>query len=105
HHIEALYVRWLAPLTSHQSGMNCTQLPKVAFIKEANSDAFGFLNPSQVIRSTHLIPAFASGQGTSSLCYGKSFACQNDELDNWEAYYVSIFTDQDIFMHYTHCGI
>ncbi|KAG2045982.1 hypothetical protein BDR06DRAFT_852944, partial [Suillus hirtellus] len=105
HHIEVLYVRWLAPLTGYRSGMNYTRLPKVAFVEEADYDAFGFLDPSQVIRSAHLIPAFASGRGTSSLRSGKSFAHQNDELDNWESYYVGIFADRDMFMCYTHCGI
>jgi hypothetical protein len=47
--LKVLYVRWLAPLTEHQSGMSCARLPKVAFVEEADRDAFGFLNPSQVI--------------------------------------------------------
>lgn len=47
--IEVLYVRWLAPLISHQSGTNCTRLPKVAFVDESDCDAFGFLDPNQVI--------------------------------------------------------
>jgi hypothetical protein len=88
--IEVLYVRWLAPLVGHRSGMNCTRLPKVAFVEESDRDAFGFLDPSQVIRSAHLIPAFVSGHGTTSLRHGKSFARQGDELDDWEAYYVGM---------------
>ncbi|KAG2099244.1 uncharacterized protein F5147DRAFT_712400, partial [Suillus discolor] len=40
----------------------------------------------------HLIPAFSSGRGTTSLRYG------NDELDDWEGYYVGIFMDRDMFM-------
>jgi hypothetical protein len=88
--IEVLYVRWLAPLVGHRSGMNCTRLPKVAFVEESDRDAFGFLDPSQVIRSAHLIPAFVSGRGTTSLRHGKSFARQGDELDDWEAYYVGM---------------
>ncbi|KIK31400.1 hypothetical protein CY34DRAFT_38511, partial [Suillus luteus UH-Slu-Lm8-n1] len=57
--IEVLYVRWMAPLIDYQSGMSCARLPKVAFVEDSDCDAFGFLNPGQVIRSTHLIPAFA----------------------------------------------
>ncbi|KAG2135061.1 hypothetical protein BD769DRAFT_1665020 [Suillus cothurnatus] len=105
HQIEALYVRWLAPLIDHQSGIDCTQLPKVAFVEESDHDAFGFLDPAQAIQSAHLIPAFASGRGTSSLHHGRSFAHQGGELDDWEAYFVGIFADRDIFMRYTHCGI
>ncbi|KAG2355783.1 hypothetical protein BDR07DRAFT_1206003, partial [Suillus spraguei] len=80
-------------------------LPKVAFIKETDHDAFGFLDPGQVIRSAHLILAFASGQGSSSLHYRMSFTHQNDELDNWKVFYVNIFADRDMLMHYMYCGI
>jgi hypothetical protein len=90
HEIEVLYVRWLAPLIGHKSGTNCARLPKVAFVDESDCDAFGFLDPNQVIRSAHLIPAFVSGRGTSSLRHGKSFARQGDELDDWEAHYVGM---------------
>ncbi|KAG2068238.1 hypothetical protein BDR04DRAFT_1024951, partial [Suillus decipiens] len=97
---QVLYVRWLVPLIDHQSGISHAQLPKVtfAFVNESDCDAFGFLNPSQVIQSTHLIPAFTSGHGTSSLHHGQSFTCHSDELDNWESYYIVIFVDQDMFM-------
>jgi hypothetical protein len=88
--IEVLYVRWLARLADHQSGMNCARLPKVAFVDESDRDAFGFLDPGQVIRSAHLIPAFSADRGTSSLRYGKSFGRQCGELDDWEGYYVGM---------------
>jgi hypothetical protein len=88
--IEVLYVRWLAPLTDHQSGMNCARLPKIAFVEESDRDAFGFLDPGQVIRSAHLIPAFSSNRGTTSLRYGKSFGRRSGEIDDWEGYYVGM---------------
>jgi hypothetical protein len=90
HHLEVLWVRWLAPLKSHRSGMKRARLPKVAFVEESDLDAFGFLDPSQVIRGTHLIPAFASGRGTSSLRYGKSLARPGGEPDDWEEQYVGM---------------
>jgi hypothetical protein len=61
---------------------------KVVFVEESDLDAFGFLDPSQVIRGAHLIPAFASGRGTSSLRYGKSLARPGGEPDDWEEQYV-----------------
>lgn len=90
HQLEVLYVRWLAPLADHKSGMNHARLPKVAFVEETDRDAFGFLDPGQVIRSAHLIPAFVSHRGTTSLRYGTSFARQCGELDDWEAFYVGM---------------
>jgi len=89
-HLEVLWVRWLAPLQNHKSGMNHARLPKVSFVEESDTDAFGFLDPEQVIRGAHLIPAFASGRGIGSLHHGKSLAHPNGELDDWEEYYVGM---------------
>ncbi|KAG2133212.1 uncharacterized protein EDB93DRAFT_1254984 [Suillus bovinus] len=87
HHLDVLWVRW------------------IAFVDELDTDAFGFLDPGQVIRGAHLIPAFNSGHGVSSLRGGKSFARPEGVLDDWEAYLVGIFVDQDMFMRYTHFGV
>ncbi|KAF8235256.1 hypothetical protein L208DRAFT_1257852, partial [Tricholoma matsutake] len=51
--------------------------------------AFGFLDPADVIRGVHMIPAFA--YGTTSEFLGPSIArqqCENDE--DWVYYYVSM---------------
>jgi hypothetical protein len=89
-HLEVLWVRWLAALQNHKSGMKHTRLPKLAFVEESDSDAFGFLDPGQVIRGTHLIPAFASGRGVSSLRHGNSLARPDGQLDDWEEHYVGM---------------
>ncbi|KAG2052948.1 hypothetical protein BDR06DRAFT_972635 [Suillus hirtellus] len=87
-HLDVLWVRWLAPLQTHKSGMNHAHLPKLVFVEESDPDAFGFLNPGQVTRGVHLILAFASGCGISLLHYGNSLACPWGELDEWEEHYV-----------------
>lgn len=89
-HLEFLWVRWLAPLRNHKFGIKYARLPKVAFVEESDTDAFGFLDPGQVIRGIHLIPAFASGRGASSFPRGKSLARPGGELDDWEMYYVGM---------------
>ncbi|KAG2081173.1 hypothetical protein BD769DRAFT_1328047, partial [Suillus cothurnatus] len=58
-----------------------------------------------VIRGAHLLPAFASKRGTSSLRHGRSLARPRGESDDWEEHYVGIFVDRDMFMRYTHFGI
>ncbi|KAG2745189.1 hypothetical protein P692DRAFT_201868719 [Suillus brevipes Sb2] len=58
--VEVLWVRWLAALRNHRSSIKLARLPKIAFVEESDPDAFGFLDPGQVIRRAHLIPAFAS---------------------------------------------
>jgi hypothetical protein len=40
------------------------------FVDESDPDAFGFLDPGQVVWGAHLIPTFASGRGTSSHVLG-----------------------------------
>ncbi|KAG2353261.1 hypothetical protein BDR07DRAFT_1239562, partial [Suillus spraguei] len=100
-HLEVLYVRWLAPIKSHQSCMQSSHLPKVAFVEESDYDAFGFLDPGQVIWGAHLIPVFAS----DSLRHGKLLACPNGELDDWEEYYIRIFVDRNMFLCYTDLGV
>ncbi|KIK36743.1 hypothetical protein CY34DRAFT_93881 [Suillus luteus UH-Slu-Lm8-n1] len=104
-HLEVLWVRWLAPLRNHKSGTKHARLPKVAFVDESDPDAFGFLDPGQVIRGVHLIPAFASGRGVSSLRHGRSLARPEGELDDWEVFCVGIFVDRDMFMRYTNLGV
>jgi hypothetical protein len=89
-HLEVLWVRWFAPLQNHKSGMKHVRLPKVAFVEESDTDAFGFLDPGQVIRAAHMIPTFASGRGDSSLRRGKSLARPEGELDDWEEHYVGM---------------
>ncbi|KIK36998.1 hypothetical protein CY34DRAFT_16002 [Suillus luteus UH-Slu-Lm8-n1] len=46
-YIEFLWVRWLAVLQGHKSGMKHARLPKIAFVEESDPDAFGFLDPGQ----------------------------------------------------------
>ncbi|KAG2751869.1 hypothetical protein P692DRAFT_201683986, partial [Suillus brevipes Sb2] len=104
-HLEVLWVRWLATLRNHKGGMTQSRLPKVAFVEESDEDAFGFLDPGQVIRGAHLIPAFASGRGVSALSHGQSLGRLGEELDDWEQHYVGIFVDRDMFMRYTHLGV
>jgi hypothetical protein len=89
-YLDVLWVRWLALLQNYQFGLNQACLPKVTFVEESDPDAFWFLDPSQVIQGVHLIPAFASERGTSSLHYGTSLARPEGELDDWEEYYVGM---------------
>ncbi|KAG2052971.1 hypothetical protein BDR06DRAFT_972653 [Suillus hirtellus] len=100
---------WLAPLQNHKSGIMTTRLPKVAFMDELDPDAFGFLDPGQVVQGTHLIPMFALECGMSVLHYGPSLVHPGGEVDDWEEHYVEIecarFINQDMFLQYTHFGI
>ncbi|KIK34857.1 hypothetical protein CY34DRAFT_17433 [Suillus luteus UH-Slu-Lm8-n1] len=96
---------WLQNRDGGQPAKRHLEVLWLAFVEETDQDAFGFLNPGQVIRGTHLIPAFASGRGVSSLRHGKSLARPDGETDDWEEHYVGIFVDRDMYMRYTYFGI
>ncbi|KAG2056612.1 hypothetical protein BDR06DRAFT_1040269, partial [Suillus hirtellus] len=89
-HLEVLWIQWLAMVQGYRSGMRHAHLPKIVFMEESNQDGFGFLNPGQLIRGAHLLPAFASGCSVSSLWRGKSLVHPGGQLDNWEKYYVGM---------------
>src|SRR6266581_9568840 len=51
--MEFLWVRWLGVVLGHSSGKRQAKLPKIGFIPDSDEFAFGFLDPSHVIRGCH----------------------------------------------------
>ena len=73
-------------------GVDSIKLPRVAFMQpESGSEAFGFIDPSQVLRAIHLVPTFALGQIPDGLG-DSSFARQQDPDGNreWKMFYVNM---------------
>lgn len=86
--MEFLWVRWFGRDLSHKAGWKTRRLHRVGFIESTDNEAFGFLDPAQVIRATHLIPAFHYGRTKDLL--PKSIARQASEKDqDWMFYYVN----------------
>jgi hypothetical protein len=83
--IDFLWVRWLGIDPDHSSGWAAKGLDRVGFVPHEDPEAFGFLDPSCVIRAIHLIPAFAHGR-TMTLC-PESVA--RDPEGDWEFFYVN----------------
>jgi hypothetical protein len=65
--VEFLWIRRLSMDFSHKSGWKAQRLHCVSFIPAHTGDAFAFLNPNEVIRGAHLIPAFSLGQTAALL--------------------------------------
>jgi hypothetical protein len=88
--MEVMWVRWFGRDLSHTAGWASRRLHRVGFVPDdAASPAFGFLDPSHVIRGVHLIPAFAHSR-TSDLL-GPSLVRSKDEADeDWTYYYVAM---------------
>lgn len=88
-HMEFLWVRWFGVEPGHLWGFWTARLPKIGFIPDIDDGAFGFLDPSLVIRGCHLVPCFASGRTTELLSTPNYTAArQPDEEDDWAQYYV-----------------
>jgi len=83
--LEFLWVRWFH-LTDIPGSWAASTLDCVRFPPMASDNAFGFLDPADVIRSCHVVPRFArgeryiDGQGLSR--------CARDSQD-WHQYYVN----------------
>jgi hypothetical protein len=60
--IEVLWVRRLCRDTTYRAGFKAKRLHRLQFVPGDDPTAFSFLNPDEVIRGVHLIPAFAHGR-------------------------------------------
>ncbi|KAJ7503571.1 hypothetical protein B0H11DRAFT_1710596, partial [Mycena galericulata] len=91
--IEVLWVRNFRRDTSFRAGFKAKRLHRLEFLPGTHPDAFGFLNPDEVIRGAHLIPAFHYGR-TQDILGGHSLALDNEELDDnkeWRYHYVNLY--------------
>jgi hypothetical protein len=83
---EFLTVRWFGRDPEWLGGACHLRLDRVGYVPAEDPEAFGFLNPSEVLRACHLIPAFAEGQTTELL--GPSIARDDNIHGDWVNYYV-----------------
>jgi hypothetical protein len=96
--MEFLYVRWLDIVPGSKSGWEERRLDRVAFGRGSDSGAFGFVDPRQVLRGCHLIPAYSYGT-TNQLLGHSPMARQSQTIDellavsgpdhDWTSYYVN----------------
>lgn len=88
-HMEFLWVRWFGIKPCYRYGPKAARLPMIGFIPETDDSAFGFLDPSMVLRGCHLVPAFAAGRTNLLLSTVSLTAARGpDETDDWSYYYV-----------------
>ncbi|KAF7300934.1 hypothetical protein MIND_00656300 [Mycena indigotica] len=107
-HVDFLWVRRYAFDKGYKSGFKRKRLHRVHFIPETDSNAFAFLNPDEVIRASHLVPAFAHGKCTHLLASDSIGRLTREGLapnEDWTSYYVNFFADRDMVMRYFGGGI
>ncbi|KAJ7060769.1 hypothetical protein C8F01DRAFT_1290667 [Mycena amicta] len=97
--LEILFTRWLQRDMSYRCGFKQKRLPRLRYMPHDSPDAFGFLDPQDVVRGNHLIPAFHHGRTTQYL--PKSIIRRDAEKDqDWTFYYANFFVDRDMVMRY-----
>lgn len=86
--MEFLWVRWFGRDLTHIGGWKTRRLHRLGFIDYASSGAFGFVDPAEVIRGAHLIPAFHYGRTADLLA--ESIARRAEENnEDYQYYYVN----------------
>lgn len=114
--LDVLWVRNFCVDTTYRSGLKQKRLTRLAFVP--GTEAFGFLSPDEVIRGSHVIPAFAYGPTKDLLgptvarqCFSgdivdKAFVWPKEpDEDDYRYYYVNFFVDRDMYMRYHGGGI
>ncbi|EKM74562.1 hypothetical protein AGABI1DRAFT_15957, partial [Agaricus bisporus var. burnettii JB137-S8] len=116
--MDFLWVRWFILAANYPFGLGRKRLPRLEF---ASKSQFGFVDPNDVLRGCHLIPAFASGfsnQLGPSIIYLDSdkprdwrYHCANTVCRScfftllWLQFTMHSFVDRDMFMRYQGGGI
>ncbi|KAF8067028.1 hypothetical protein FPV67DRAFT_1562486 [Lyophyllum atratum] len=93
-HINALYIEFLWVRyydMASMGGWKARKLDEVRLASSGNQDAFGFVDPSDVLRACHLIPSFPVAEGSPV-------------IGNAISYLVNRFVDRDMLMRY-HWGL
>ncbi|KAK7679639.1 hypothetical protein QCA50_017351 [Cerrena zonata] len=101
HTMEFLFVRWYQRDTTFPAGFKQRRLHRVAFRPPQDVDSYGFLDPDDVIRGAHIIPAFAHGELAPSL----ERRSQHFQFPKWNFYYINLFVDRDMYMRYQGGGV
>lgn len=88
-HVEFLWVRWFGIEHRYKYGTGHARLPKIGFVPDTDISAFGFLDPSLILRGCHLVPSFADGRTTTLLQTTLPTAGRPlGEVEDWLNYYV-----------------
>ncbi|KIM57875.1 hypothetical protein SCLCIDRAFT_98436, partial [Scleroderma citrinum Foug A] len=64
-------------------------------------DAFGFVDPTDILQCCHLVPAFSDGKQHSD---GIALSQSSRDADDWKYYHVNQFVDHNMLMRY-HWGL
>ncbi|KZT12252.1 uncharacterized protein LAESUDRAFT_641648 [Laetiporus sulphureus 93-53] len=88
--IDVLWVRWFGREEGvSTASFDTLRLPRIGFVPDKDSHAFAFVNPDEVLRAAHLIPAFAHGR-TMDLLPRSAVRQPREEDSDYVYYYVNM---------------
>ncbi|KIJ31574.1 hypothetical protein M422DRAFT_103442, partial [Sphaerobolus stellatus SS14] len=105
--VPVLWIRWLGHADPTVRGsVNPRFLDQVGFVTgNDQTESFGFIDPANVIRACHLIPAFAYGETEDFLPAKSVGRSETDGNNDYNHFYYTVFVDRDMFMRFLGGGI
>ena len=91
--MDFLWVCWFGMEPGpYRHGFCHARLPKIGFVESSDNYAFTFLDPTQVVRGAHIIPAFSDKRTSALLPVTRSVArvLNPDDEDDWVNFYVNM---------------
>lgn len=86
HTVEFLYVNWYRRDVSFKAGFKHRRMHRLQLMPASENNACGFLDPGDVIRGCHIIPAFACGQIDSD-----EITDTSRDSPQWRYHYVNLY--------------
>lgn len=83
--MDFLWVRWFGRDADWEGGPSSLRLDRIGFVPESAPNAFGFVDPANVIRAAHLVPTFSLGKTRSLL---RPSMMRDSRDGDWVNYYV-----------------
>lgn len=80
-------MRWYRLVDVNRGGWAARRLDRVRFMPINSPDAFGFVDPADILRSCHIVPVFARGRLYANGLKGISLSA--GDSNDWAEYYVN----------------
>lgn len=88
-----VWVQWMTLQRGHKSGWAARRNPRVEFEKDGPSSSYGFLDPDEILRAGHMLPAYGHDHDHVVECLVNPFApCdENKKLKQYSSYDVNMY--------------
>ncbi|KAF7426603.1 hypothetical protein PC9H_008972 [Pleurotus ostreatus] len=98
--VDFLWVRWFGRDLSFRAGFSKRRLYRIGFVALDDDAAFTFVNPVDIIRAVHILPAFHYGLTQVDEISPVADATETKNQGKWQFFYVGMFSDRDTVMRY-----